>query len=115
MKFIPAVAIAYVMHKTTYVFPIIGGRKVENLVENLESLEIALTDEHLKFLDSQVPLELGFPYTLIVSESLILWLVCGLMLTILQQGDGSGNHIFGKSIGHIKNWPRAKPISPQTK
>lgn len=68
LMMLTAVAIAYVMHKTTYVFPIIGGRKVENLVENLESLEIALTDEQIKFLESHVPLDLGFPTSLIVSE-----------------------------------------------
>lgn len=62
------VAIAYVLYKTTFVFPIIGGRRVENLLENIEALEIALTDEHLKFLDSVVPLDLGFPHNLIVSD-----------------------------------------------
>ena len=35
------VAIAYVMHKTAYVFPIIGGRKVEHLLANLEALDIS--------------------------------------------------------------------------
>jgi aryl-alcohol dehydrogenase-like predicted oxidoreductase len=39
-KHITAVAIAYLMHKTPYVFPIIGGRKVEQLEANLESLAI---------------------------------------------------------------------------
>ena len=66
-----AVAIAYVLHKTTFVFPIIGGRKVENLVENIEALDIALTDEHLKFLDSIAPLDLGFPHNMIVSRILL--------------------------------------------
>ncbi|KAF8895210.1 Aldo keto reductase [Infundibulicybe gibba] len=44
---ITAVAIAYVMQKVPYVFPIIGGRKVEHLLSNIEALEIALTDEHI--------------------------------------------------------------------
>lgn len=65
------VAIAYVLHKTTFVFPIIGGRKVENLLENIEALDIALTDEHLKFLDSVAPLDLGFPHNMIVSIALL--------------------------------------------
>ncbi|KAF9012106.1 Aldo/keto reductase [Hymenopellis radicata] len=37
-----SVAIAYVMHKTTNVFPIIGGRKVEHLKDNMEALDISL-------------------------------------------------------------------------
>lgn len=56
------------MFKTTNVFPIIGGRKVENLVENIEALEITLADEHIKYLDSVVPLDLGFPHNMIVSQ-----------------------------------------------
>ena len=61
------VAIAYVMQKVPYVFPIIGGRKVEQLRANLEALDIALTDEHMKKIESAVPFELGFPGEFIVS------------------------------------------------
>ena len=34
------VAIAYVMQKTTHVFPIVGGRKVEQLEGNIEALHV---------------------------------------------------------------------------
>ncbi|KAF6751301.1 NADP-dependent oxidoreductase domain-containing protein, partial [Ephemerocybe angulata] len=60
-KSISSVAIAYVMHKARFVFPIIGGRKVEHLEANLEALDISLTDEQLKFIDSTLPFDLGFP------------------------------------------------------
>lgn len=33
---VTAVALAYVMQKTPYVFPIIGGRKTEHLLANIE-------------------------------------------------------------------------------
>lgn len=69
-KQITAVAIAYVMQKTPYVFPIIGGRKVEHFQANLEALEIVLTPEHIKYLESVVPFDLGFPFTMIVSVSI---------------------------------------------
>ncbi|KAE9409773.1 Aldo/keto reductase [Gymnopus androsaceus JB14] len=59
------VAIAYVMQKTPYVFPIIGGRKIENLVENLEALSISLSDEQIKELESVIPFDPGFPVTMI--------------------------------------------------
>ncbi|KAF8963790.1 hypothetical protein BDZ97DRAFT_1608997, partial [Flammula alnicola] len=55
------VAIAYVMQKTPYVFKIIGGRKIEHLLANLEALEIYLSDEQIKYLESIVPFEPGFP------------------------------------------------------
>ncbi|KAF9220875.1 Aldo/keto reductase [Gyrodon lividus] len=64
-KHITAVAIAYTMQKAPYVFPIIGGRKVEQLEANLEALEIVLTPEHIKYLESIVPFDPGFPITMI--------------------------------------------------
>ncbi|KAG1822881.1 NADP-dependent oxidoreductase domain-containing protein [Suillus subaureus] len=64
-KHITAVAIAYLMQKTPYVFPIVGGRKVEQLEANLESLAISLTPEHVKYLESIVPFNSGFPSTFI--------------------------------------------------
>ncbi|KAL0062144.1 putative aryl-alcohol dehydrogenase aad14 [Marasmius tenuissimus] len=60
-KSINSIAIAYVMQKTTYVFPIIGGRKVEHLEQNLEALDLTLTPEQIQFLESQIPFDIGFP------------------------------------------------------
>jgi aryl-alcohol dehydrogenase-like predicted oxidoreductase len=60
------VAIAYLLQKTPYVFPIIGGRKVEHLLANLEALEIDLTAEQVKELESVVEFDPGFPTTMIV-------------------------------------------------
>ncbi len=64
------VAIAYLMQKSPYVFPVIGGRKVEHLRANLEALDISLTSEHIAFLESQVPFRKGFPYDMFVSKTL---------------------------------------------
>uniref|UniRef100_A0A8H8CEH4 NADP-dependent oxidoreductase domain-containing protein n=1 Tax=Psilocybe cubensis TaxID=181762 RepID=A0A8H8CEH4_PSICU len=58
---VTAVAIAYLMQKTPYVFPIIGGRKVEHLIQNIEALDISLSDEQIKHLESVVPFDPGFP------------------------------------------------------
>jgi aryl-alcohol dehydrogenase-like predicted oxidoreductase len=66
-KHITAVAIAYIRQKAPYVFPIIGGRKVEQLEANLECLAISLTPEQVKYLESIVPFDPGFPYPMIVS------------------------------------------------
>ena len=64
---IPAVAIAYVMQKKPYVFLIIGGRKVEHLMANVEALKISLSDEQIAYLESIIPFEPGFPTWMIVS------------------------------------------------
>lgn len=60
------VAIAYLLLKTPYVFPIIGGRKVEHLLGNIEALSINLTTEQIAYLESIIPFDPGFPSTLIV-------------------------------------------------
>lgn len=66
--FLVLVAIAYVMHKTTYVFPIIGGRKVEHLMQNIQALSIKLSDQQIKYLEGALPFDPGFPYNLVVSD-----------------------------------------------
>lgn len=55
------------MHKAPYVFPIVGGRKVEHLMDNVEALGISLTREQISYLDGILPFDKGFPNTLIVS------------------------------------------------
>lgn len=62
------VAIAYVMQKAPYVFPIIGGRKIEHLISNIEALSISLSNEHIKFIESVLPFDFGFPYQYFVSR-----------------------------------------------
>lgn len=58
---ITAVALAYVMQKTTRVFPIIGGRKVEYLNDNIKALSIHLSDKQIGELESVLPFDVGFP------------------------------------------------------
>lgn len=56
-----AVALAYVMQKTPNVFPIIGGRKVEHLKDNIQALSLKLSDEQIKYLENQTEFDVGFP------------------------------------------------------
>lgn len=65
-------AIAYHLHKTPYVFPIVGGRSVANLQKNIEALEITLSQEQMAFLESVLPFDVGFPNWLIVRAFLSL-------------------------------------------
>ncbi|KAJ9483324.1 hypothetical protein VN97_g10082 [Penicillium thymicola] len=61
IKSLTAIALAYVMAKTPNVFPLIGGRKVEHLHDNIQSLSIRLTAEQIDYLESQKPFDVGFP------------------------------------------------------
>ncbi|EXK27417.1 hypothetical protein FOXG_02647 [Fusarium oxysporum f. sp. lycopersici 4287] len=58
---ITQVALAYVMQKTPYVFPVIGGRKVEHLESNIGALRICLHQEDLDEIDDANTFDLGFP------------------------------------------------------
>ncbi|KAK9462309.1 NADP-dependent oxidoreductase domain-containing protein [Lipomyces oligophaga] len=58
---VPGIAIAYVMAKAPYVFPILGSRKIENIEDNIKSLSIKLTPEQVAFIDGAVPFDFGFP------------------------------------------------------
>jgi aryl-alcohol dehydrogenase-like predicted oxidoreductase len=60
-----AVALAYVMAKAANVFPIIGGRKVEHLKDNIRALSLHLTTEQVEYLESVNKFEIGFPGTFV--------------------------------------------------
>ncbi|PAV22705.1 arylalcohol dehydrogenase [Pyrrhoderma noxium] len=91
---ITAVAIAYVMQKTTHVFPIIGGRKVEHLLANIEALKISLSDEQIKYIESVLPFDPGFPSTFI--------------------GDGTYPNRLLASSAVEDRWPLRQTIKPNT-
>ena len=55
------IALAYVMSKTPNVFPIIGGRKVEHLQDNIKALSIKLTSKQIEELEAVKPFDIGFP------------------------------------------------------
>ncbi|KZV88884.1 arylalcohol dehydrogenase [Exidia glandulosa HHB12029] len=91
---ITAVAIAYLMQKTPYVFPIVGGRKVEHLMDNIKALEIRLTPDQIASIESVVPFDLGFPHNFV--------------------GDGTHPNIFYQITGQVDFAPRAQPIQPSS-
>ncbi|KAK0184923.1 Aldo/keto reductase [Armillaria mellea] len=92
---IRAVAIAYVMQKTPYVFPLIGGRKVEHLASNLEALDIVLSPEQITFLESTLPFDLGFPGNFF--------------------GTGEDNGRWLTSTACVVKQPLPQPIKPTSK
>ncbi|KAH9919796.1 Aldo/keto reductase [Epithele typhae] len=91
-KTIQAVAIAYVMQKAPHVFPIVGGRKPEQLLANLAALDIALSPEHIKELDAVAQFKPGFPYTII--------------------GNGEEYDMLTKNAAVVDRWPHKQAIRP---
>lgn len=100
------VALAYVMHKATHVFPVVGGRKLEHLKGNIAGLEVSLTAEELAEIDSAYNFNPGFPHNFLSG-------------TLLQGAEapqtgaysaGEVTHIYASdTIDHIEP---PKPIVP---
>ncbi|KAK4051921.1 putative aryl-alcohol dehydrogenase aad14 [Microbotryomycetes sp. JL201] len=65
---VTAICLAYVLGKTPYVFPIIGGRKVEHLHDNIKALSIKLTPEQIKRIEEVKTFDPGFPHSLIGTD-----------------------------------------------
>lgn len=54
-------SLAYVLHKSPYVFPIVGGRKKSHLDGNIAALSLKLTNEDIEKIDEAYPFDIGFP------------------------------------------------------
>ncbi|KAL8849998.1 MAG: hypothetical protein Q9221_005015 [Calogaya cf. arnoldii] len=60
-----SVALAYILHKAPYVYPIVGGRKIEHLQGNIDALNLELSAEDLAEIESAVDFDPGFPLNFI--------------------------------------------------
>ncbi|KAK0108622.1 hypothetical protein ONS95_003416 [Cadophora gregata] len=69
-----SIALAYVRHKSPYVFPIVGGRTPEQLKANIEALSLELTKEEMDEIEGAAPFDLGFPLTMIGTHAGDSWL-----------------------------------------
>jgi len=63
------VALAWLRYRPVPVILIIGARKLSQLHDNLASLDLTLSAEHVKALDQASQIDLGFPYHLYAKES----------------------------------------------
>ncbi|OOO13894.1 NADP-dependent oxidoreductase domain [Aspergillus oryzae] len=95
-----AVALAYVMHKTPSVFPIVGQRKVEHLKANVEALSVSLSDEDLAEIDNASSFDIGFPMNFIFRDS---------YTTNSTAADVS----FTRVSAHIDAPPNPSPVRPR--
>lgn len=56
------VATAWVLSRGYRFIPIVGARKVEQIVDSLGSVDVALMEEHLRRLDDLSRVDMGFPH-----------------------------------------------------
>lgn len=100
------VALAYVMHKTPYVFPIVGGRKVDHLKGSIAGLKVSLTDEDMQKIESAYPFDFGFPHTFL-SGSMFSH-------STPKMADGPGDVWLTRGLGTFDWVEGSRPIKPRT-
>ena len=62
------VALAWLRAQSGVIIPIIGARKLTQFQDNLASLDVSLSPEHLQRLDEVSQIELGFPHDFLQSD-----------------------------------------------
>ncbi|KAI9440921.1 NADP-dependent oxidoreductase domain-containing protein [Lactarius indigo] len=109
-----AIAIAYHLQKLPYVFPIIGGRRVEQLMENIAALDISLTAEQIKRIEEASPFDPGFPHVMIVRivSSIDRLTRASLVDVIAYKGNGTSDTYYAQSAGHCDRVPFPQSIAP---
>lgn len=79
---ITSIALAYVMHKSPNVFPIVGGRNIDHIKGNIEALKLKLSKDDIADIESAYEFDVGFPTTMLFQQERTLktneiWLVNG--------------------------------------
>lgn len=78
------VALAWLRAQSGVIIPIIGARKLTQFQDNLASLNVTLSPEHLQRLNEVSQIELGFPHDFL-------------------QSDAIRNRLFGGTFNTIEN------------
>jgi len=97
---VTAVALAYALQASPYVFPLVGGRKVEHLQDNIKALNINLSRAQIEELEAVIPMKPRFPKDFIPGNPALP----GVPLNFLMA-----------SIANFDFVEAASPIKPQEK
>ncbi|KAI6082005.1 putative aldo/keto reductase [Hypoxylon rubiginosum] len=62
---ITSVALAWARTKGPYIFPVVGGRKVEHLKASIEALSLELSGQDIDDIEKAVPFDFGYPQTML--------------------------------------------------
>ena len=96
---VTSVALAYVMQKAPYVFPIVGGRKIDHLKGNIEALGLKLEEEDFEEIEKAWPFDVGFPNSFYTMDN-------------SKGPKGPGDIWLMAPAGHFDYVDQQKPIAP---
>lgn len=95
---ITSVAMAYVMHKAPYVFPICGGRKIEHLKGNIDALGLRLDVADIEEIEEAYPFDVGFPHNMLSGSA--------------KPAQGPEDNVLYKRLGYLDFVKGPQPIPP---
>lgn len=93
-----SIALAYVLHKTPNVFPIIGGRKLSHLKLNIEALAIRLSQKDIDEIETAYPFDIGFPLNFLTGNK--------------KAPNGPEDILFTRRVGHFDFVKGSSPVLP---
>lgn len=68
LRLLQSLDVVLKIFQAPYIFPIIGGRKIENLKSNIAALDIELTDAEMKEIEAAAPVSLGYPHVVLAGR-----------------------------------------------
>lgn len=99
-----SLALAYVMHKYPYCYPIVGGRNIKHLQGNVEALRLELSDEDIDEIEGAVDFQIGFPMNFLFEFG------GGKYKTHMNGGDVG----LLKTAGNLDVVANPRPVKPHT-
>lgn len=93
------------MNKTPYVFPIVGGRKVDHLKGNIDALGVELSREDILEIESAYSFDIGFPMSFMFGM--------GKEDFRYENSMSTGDIQLVKTAAHIDTVPRVGVIKPR--
>ncbi|OIW24476.1 Aldo/keto reductase [Coniochaeta ligniaria NRRL 30616] len=104
-----SVAMAYVVAKAPYVFPLVGCRTLEHLKSNIDALTVSVDEEEVAQIDLASNFDPGFPHTFLSGT------LFGAEGTVQEPPHGPGDVWLTSAIANF-DWVEApKPIRPAQK
>ena len=98
---ITSVALAYIMAKAPYVFPIVGGRNLKHIEGNIEALGLELSEEEVAEIEQAYPFQGGFPNAFLAGGT------GAIRSGMLVHGPGDNSML--KRFGHF-DWVREAQV-----
>lgn len=94
-----SIALAYVLHKTPYVTPIVGGRSLKHLHSNVAALALRLTDAEIDAIEEAYPFDVGFPMNFLGASP-------------KGAPNGAQDIVFTRRMGHFDFVKPDRPVLP---